>query len=66
MSFPLREVKIPGDIYQAVQDRFGRQFNSVDDFVEFALRELLRDDSGALDESEQQMIQNRLKDLGYL
>jgi hypothetical protein len=30
------------------------------------LQELLRDDTTALDESEQQMIRARLKDLGYL
>jgi hypothetical protein len=66
VSSALREVKIPADVYQAVQDRFGSQFETVDELVEFALRELLRDDSGGLDESEQQMIRNRLKDLGYL
>jgi hypothetical protein len=66
MSSVLRQVKIPADVYQAVEDRFGSQFGTVDKFVEFALRDLLRDDSGVLDESEQQMIRNRLKDLGYL
>lgn len=66
MSPLLREMKIPEDVYRAAQDRFGSQFNSVDELVEFALRELLRDDSAALDESEQKMIHNRLKDLGYL
>lgn len=66
MSPSRREVTIPEEIYQAVETRFGSQFNTVDDLVEFALRELLRDESAALDESEQQMIRNRLRDLGYL
>jgi hypothetical protein len=66
MSSPLREVKVSADVYQAVQNRFGSHFATVDELVEFALRELLRDDSAVLDQSEQQMIRNRLKDLGYL
>jgi hypothetical protein len=59
-------VNIPEDVYRAAQDRFGSHFKTVDELVEFALRELLRDDSATLDKSEQQMIRNRLKDLGYL
>ena len=66
MNSPLREIRIKESLYQGVQRRFGAQFACVDDLVEFVLQELLRDDMTALDESEQQMIRARLKDLGYL
>ena len=66
MSSPLREVKVSADVYQAVQNRFGSPLCHCGRVSRFALRELLRDDSAVLDQSEQQMIRNRLKDLGYL
>ena len=66
MNFPSREIRIKESLYQAIQDRFGPQFGSVDELVGFVLQELLRNDTTALDESEQQMIRARLKDLGYL
>ncbi len=66
MTSSFREVKIPEDLYLAAKNRFANQFSSVDDLVTFALRELLREDSVSLDQSEQEMIQSRLKDLGYL
>jgi hypothetical protein len=66
VNLPSREIRIKESLYQAIQDRFGDQFGSVDELVGFVLQELLRDDTTTLDESEQQMIRSRLKDLGYL
>ncbi len=66
VSVALREIRIRDRVYQASLDRFGAQFGSVDKLVEFVLEELLRGDTTALDESEQQMIRARLRDLGYL
>jgi len=62
----LRQLRIPENLCQALERRFHSQFSSVDELAEFVLRELLQDETKALDESEQQMIRDRLKDLGYL
>jgi uncharacterized membrane protein YgcG len=35
-------------------------------FLEFVLRELVRDDAGALDQAEQAVLEQRLRDLGYI
>lgn len=61
-----RSVQIPEDLYRTIKDRLGSQFTNVDDFVSYVLREVLREDFPSFDESEQKMIQSRLKDLGYL
>ena len=66
VSLTLREIRIRDSVYQESLDRFGAQFGSVDKLVEFVLEELLRGDTTAVDESEQQMIRARLRDLGYL
>lgn len=61
-----RAVQIPSNLYLAIQDRLGSNFASVDQFVSYVLGEVLQDDSAPFDESERDMIQSRLKDLGYL
>ena len=61
-----REVRLPADLCAAVEGKFGQQFGSLEEFLAFVLRELLRDEASQLDQQEQQMVEERLRELGYL
>lgn len=61
-----REVRLPADLCAAVESKFGQQFGTLEEFLAFVLRELLRDEASQLDQQEQQMVEERLRELGYL
>ncbi|MGB9234763.1 MAG: hypothetical protein WCC04_10140 [Terriglobales bacterium] len=61
-----RQVNLPEDLCAAAEQRFGAQFPSVELLLEFVLRELLRDDAEKLDQKEKAILEQRLRDLGYL
>lgn len=61
-----RAVQLPADLCQAVEDRYRGRFANVEELLNFVLQELARDDAKRMDEAEQRMLENRLKDLGYL
>ena len=48
------------------EQRFGDRFGSVEQLLEFVLSDLLRDDEMQMEQQEQHIIEQRLKDLGYL
>ncbi len=62
----MREIRLPDDLCQAAEQRYGRQFGSLEELVAFVLRELLRDDASHMDEAETRIIEERLRDLGYI
>jgi hypothetical protein len=66
MPVNLREVQLPSDLCQAVEQRYGKQFGSLEQFLTFILQELTRDDAAQMDRTEQEIIEGRLKDLGYV
>jgi hypothetical protein len=66
MTTPIREVRLPDDLCAAVEQRFGRQFATIEEFLVFVLMELVRDNAHQLDQSDQRMIEARLRDLGYI
>jgi hypothetical protein len=61
-----RDVRLPADLCTAAESKYGQTFASVEDLLTFILRDLLRDDAARFDQAEEQMIENRLRDLGYL
>lgn len=61
-----REVRIPEDLCAAAVKKFGDRFSSVEELVAFLLRELVSADAVELDQAEQAVVEQRLKDLGYL
>jgi hypothetical protein len=61
-----RAVQIPEAIYEAVERRFAQQFGSVEECVVAVLKELVRDDVLEMDEREQQIVEDRLRALGYV
>jgi hypothetical protein len=61
-----RSITLSEDLCTAVERKFGRRFGSLDEFVTTTLTHLLRDDALVMDAREQQIIEERLKGLGYI
>ena len=61
-----REVRLPADLCAAAEQKFAGTFSSVEDLLIFILRDLSQDEAGRLDQAEQTLVEQRLRDLGYL
>lgn len=66
MSGDMRDLRLPTQLCDQAERRFGARFASVDELLVFVLRELLRDEAAQMDQAEQSVIEQRLKDLGYI
>jgi hypothetical protein len=61
-----REVRLPSDLCEAVEKKLGSTFGSLEDLLVFILQDLSASDASRFDEAEQRLIEERLRDLGYL
>jgi len=61
-----REIRLPADLCAAAEEKFGGMFRGVDALVVFLLQELVRGDTADLDRSDQAVVEERLRDLGYI
>jgi len=61
-----RQVSLPEELCAVAEQRFGAQFKGIESLLEFVLQELLRDDAQKLDRKEQAILEQRLRDLGYI
>lgn len=66
MADSTREVRLPSELCSAVEQRYGAQLGSLEQFLEFVMRSLVRDEAAQIDQSEQRIIEERLKNLGYI
>ena len=66
MPESFREVRLPSQLCQAAEQRFAAHFGSLEELLVFVLRNLLRDDAAQMDQAEQRLIEERLRDLGYI
>ena len=57
---------MPEELCASTEQQFGARFGGLESFLEFVLRELVRNDAEALDKAEQAVLEKRLRDLGYL
>jgi hypothetical protein len=61
-----REVKLPEDLCNKVEQLYQKRFGELDQLLTFALEELSRNSAARADHAEQRIIEERLKDLGYI
>ena len=66
MSSEMRDVRLPAELCNDAEQRFAARFGSVEELLVFVLQELLRDQATQMDQAEQRVIEQRLKDLGYI
>jgi hypothetical protein len=66
MTEEMREVRLPADLCAATEKKFGQRFASLEELLIFVLRDLSRDDAAQFDQAEQRLVEERLRELGYL
>ena len=62
----LRTVSLPEDLCALAENKFRQRFNSLDDLLVHLLGELLREDAAKMDKRELEIIEQRLRGLGYV
>jgi hypothetical protein len=62
----MRELRLPANLCEGAEKKFGQRFGSVEELLVFVLRDLLRDDATRFDQAEEKLIEDRLRDLGYI
>lgn len=62
----MRVLQLPSELCAEAEKKFGHVFDSVEELLTAVLRDLLRDDARAADEAEQRLVEERLRELGYL
>ena len=62
----MREVSLPAELCEAAEKKFAQKFSSLEELLTFILREVLRDETSKLDRAEQRIIEERLRELGYI
>jgi len=65
-SDPTRDVRLPSKLCEIAQQRFGTRFGNLETFLTHVLEQLVRDDASQMDQEEQRIIEERLRDLGYV
>lgn len=61
-----RIVHLPADLCAAAEKKFEGVFGSLEELIVFVLNDLSSDVAFKADRAEQKIIEERLKDLGYL
>jgi hypothetical protein len=62
----MRELRLPADLCNAAEKKFALQFGSLEELLAFVLRDLIREDAIRADEAEERLVEERLRELGYL
>jgi hypothetical protein len=66
MASELRDVRLPAELCSEAERRYAARFDDLEQLLTFLLRELLRDDAAQMDQAEQGIVEQRLRDLGYI
>jgi hypothetical protein len=61
-----RSIRLQEDLCRSVEQRYSKEFSSVEELVTFLLQALMTNDPSRLDAQELEIVEQRLKDLGYL
>jgi hypothetical protein len=62
----MREVRLPAELCAAAEKKFSQKFSTLEELLSFILRDLSRDEALQLDQAEQRIIEDRLRELGYI
>ena len=62
----MRNLQLPEDLCAAAEKRFGNEFGGLEGLLVFVLNDLLRDEANSADQAEQKLVEERLRELGYL
>lgn len=62
----MRTIQLPAELCSTAEQRFGHKYASVEELLTFVLQDLLRNDASLADLTEQRLVEERLRELGYL
>ena len=66
MAEELRNIRLPEELCAKLERQFGSRFTNIEELLRFVMRELSRDEALQMDEAELRLVEQRLKDLGYM
>ncbi len=66
MTEEVREIRLPAGLCASVEKRFAKTFANVEELLTAVLRDLASDEVSTRDQSEQRLVEQRLRELGYL
>jgi hypothetical protein len=66
MTTQYRTVNLPEDLCAAAEKSLTGRFDSLEALISFLLQEIAKDDTSRFDGADEQIIEQRLRDLGYL
>ena len=66
MLTEMRTISLPAELCKRAEQKWADRFGSLEEMLELVLSDLLRDDEMRAEEQEEHIIEQRLKDLGYL
>lgn len=62
-----RDLRLPAELCRSAEERIkGTSFRNLEDFLTFVLRELTSQRGAQAEEQERKLVEERLRDLGYL
>lgn len=61
-----RTITLPEELCVAAEKFMAGRFGNLEALIRFLLQEVVKDDASKFDQAEEQMIEQRLKDLGYI
>ena len=61
-----RQLSLPEELCAQAEQRYGKRFARLEELLEFMLIEMLREDGQQLDGQEQRIVEERLRELGYI
>ena len=62
----MRIVSLPEELCRSAEKKFGKRFGSMDALLAAILEQLVREDAANMDERELEIIEQRLRGLGYV
>ena len=66
MSDQYRIVRLPKELCTEAETWLNGRFESLEALIIFALKEVIKEEGAELDQQEEELVQQRLRDLGYI
>lgn len=61
-----REIRLPEDLCKVAEQKFVGRFSNIESLLEFLLRDIVNDTAAQLDAAEERIVEERLRELGYI
>ena len=62
----MKMVQLPADLCAVAEKKFAHRFANLEELLVFVLQDLTQDEARQFDEAEQRLVEQRLRELGYL